>query len=110
MDEAVLRWLTRVASRCRLCCLVVFGRAWKVVQGRIATIIVVAVKAGRDLSLVECGLLRAELEECVDASLDLLVVGSRDLIAVWEALAHGGSYTIVFFSVLPNTAKSWCEQ
>jgi len=49
----------------------------------------VAVKAGRDLSLVERGLLQAELEECVDASLDLLVVDGWDLIAVWEALAHG---------------------
>ena len=57
--------------------------------GHIATITVVAVKAGRDLSLVECGLLQAELEECVDASLDLLVVDNRDLIVVWEALTHG---------------------
>jgi len=49
----------------------------------------VAVKAGRNLSLVERGLLQAELEECVDVSLDLLVVDDWDLIAVWEALAHG---------------------
>ena len=75
-------------------------------QGHIATITVVTVKADRDLSLVECDLLRAELEECVDVSLDLLVVGSRDLIAVWEALAHGGSYTIVFFQCLAQ----YCEE
>ncbi|HIC98995.1 MAG TPA: hypothetical protein EYP08_04985, partial [Pyrodictiaceae archaeon] len=32
--------------------------------------------------------MQAELEECVDASLDLLVVDNWSLIAVWEALAH----------------------
>ncbi len=49
----------------------------------------VAVKAGRRLGLVERGLLLAELEECLGARVDLVVVDDWDPIVVWEALTKG---------------------
>ena len=54
--------------------------------------------------------MQAELEECVDASLDLLVVDNWSLIAVWEALAHEKLVYHCGCRVLPNTMKTWCEQ
>lgn len=88
MDEAVLRCFICVASRWHLRYLVVFGSRAKGYAGPHSDYDV-AVKVGRDLSLVERGLLQMELEECVDVGLDLLVVDDWDPIAVWEALAHG---------------------
>ena len=48
-----------------------------------------AVKVGRDLSLVERGILYSELEGCVGGNLDLVILDDWNPIVAWEALAKG---------------------
>ena len=54
--------------------------------------------------------MQAELEECVDASLDLLVVDDWSLIAVWKALAHGKLVYHCGSQCLAEYYEDLCEQ
>ncbi len=80
--------LAGVARRWRLRYLVLYGSRARGYAGPHSDYDV-AVKAGRELSFSERGLLYVELEECVDGRLDLLFIDDWNPVAAWEALAHG---------------------
>jgi predicted nucleotidyltransferase len=49
----------------------------------------IAVRLLRDLNLPERGLLLGDLEKCLGARVDLLILDDWDPIAAWEALTKG---------------------
>ena len=80
---------SRVAARWRLRYLVLFGSRARGYAGPHSDYDV-AVKAGRELGLVERGLLLGELEECAGGlRVDLVVLDDWDPVVAWEALARG---------------------
>ncbi|ABN70635.1 hypothetical protein Smar_1549 [Staphylothermus marinus F1] len=88
MDKGIYDCFRSIASKYGLRYLVVYGSHAGGYAGPHSDYDV-AVKAGRNLSLVERGLILSMLEKCAGRRVDLLVIDDWNPIAVWEALSNG---------------------
>jgi len=115
LDERVKECLKRVGQRWGLRYIALFGSR---AEGRASprSDYDMAIKTGRDLDLVERGLLLGDLEECVEGEVDMVLIDDWDPIVAWEALSRrvliyscGDECTKEFYEDLAKALDEVCD-